>query len=280
MALADDKGGSAEPRTLQEAKTALRKAEHALETLVASRDELDKEWTGRLAELAHEIKTPLAAMMAYNKIMAAEHHGPLGADEYRESAQVMDRSIRKLADICDRILETYAGETIGAGGARFREVDVGEVINGVVGDFKALADERGIHLTAEIDPDFPLVWTEPVRLTEILNNVVSNAIKYTAEGQSIRVRATMNADKDAMILVIQDEGKGISPENLLHIMEPGYRTGDASGAKVEGSGLGLHVVDRLVRELGGRIEIRSRVGVGTVVSLILPTRRPEDAAAA
>ncbi len=220
----------------------------------------------QLATLGHELKTPLTALSGYSETLAGEHLGPIDNQAYKEYATIIHRASGQLLDICNRLIDSYSGTPPVANAT---EVDATEVIGNIVSLFSSMAEQKHVTINTEIAADFPLLKVDPARLTAVLTEVVSNAIKYTPDGKSVTIKAKLNENRDAVILVIQDEGRGISPENLLNATRPGFRTYDAQNG-IDGSGLGLFMVEEHMRAMGGTLDIQSKKGIGTIVSLMFP----------
>lgn len=254
---------------LTEAKNALRSAETALEQALDTETKLVADQQQRIAELAHEIRTPLNAVVGYAQMISEEVLGEIGNPAYKEHAKTIHQAGLHLMQVCD----TLVGEFLEGDQpieSSFDAVDAGAVVDGVVKLFSWMAKERGITLEANMDADFPQLKTDATRLNQVLINLVSNAIKYTPKGGTVGIQGRFDEENGAMILIIQDDGNGISEEDLLKIRLPFERGSMASPHGDEGSGLGLSIAGRLVRELTGQLEISSQEGIGTMVTITLP----------
>ncbi len=254
---------------LNDAKNALRKAETALQGALDLETTLVAEQQQRLAELAHEIRTPLNAVIGYAQMISGEVLGKVGNPAYKDHADTIHQAGLHLMQVCD----TLVGEVLDGDQddkTKVQEVDAGEVITGVINLFTWMAKERGITLHSEMDKDFPKLKTDPTRLNQILINLVSNAIKYTPKGGKVGIHGRVDPNNGAMILVVQDNGNGISEQDMIKVRKPFERGSTASPHNDEGSGLGLTIAGRLVQELSGKLEMSSQEGVGTVVTITLP----------
>lgn len=254
---------------LTDAKNALRSAETALEKALDLETTLVAEQQQRIAELAHEIRTPLNAVIGYAQMISEEVLGDIGNPAYKDHAKTIHQAGLHLMQVCDTLVGEFL-EGDQPDESNFVEVDAGEVIDGVVNLFSWMAKERGVTLEANMDEAFPKLKTDATRLNQILINLVSNAIKYTPKGGKVGIRGRFDEKDGAMILVIQDNGVGISEEDLLKVREPFERGSMASPHGDEGVGLGLSIAGRLVQELMGRLEISSQSDEGTMVTITLP----------
>lgn len=256
-------------KTVAQAKSALKKAERTLEIELQKKQQQEEQRVLQLAALSHELKTSLNVLLGFSEAMVGEHLGPINNDAYKDYAGIIHKASEQLLAICERLIGGYEGiappELV-----HMEDVDVGDVFEDVKMLFSLMAEERGIDIQTEIADDFPILKADRGRLTATLNNAVSNAIKYSANGKRVTIKAKLKENRDAVILVIQDEGRGISPENLTHITKPGFRTADARSGGIKGSGLGLFMVEEHMRAMGGTLEIRSQEGIETLVSLIFP----------
>ncbi len=254
---------------LTDAKNALRKAEAALESALSIEKRLIAEQQQRLAELAHEIRTPLNAVIGYAQMISGEVLGKVGNPTYKDHAETIHQAGLHLMQVCDTLVGDFLDETQSIQ-PKAEEVEAGVVIEGVVKLFASMAKERGISLDSEMDENFPKLKTDAMRLNQILINLVSNAIKYTPRGGKVGINGRVDAENGAMILVVQDNGNGISEQDMLKIREPYERGSIQSPHEDKGAGLGLTIAGRLVQELSGKLEMSSEEGIGTVVTITLP----------
>lgn len=255
--------------TLTNAKNALRRAEVALEKALTNETDVVAAQQQRIAELAHEFRTPLNAVIGYAQMISEEVLGEIGNPAYKDHANTIHQAGLHLLQVCDTLL----GEFLDEGEAteiKSEETDAGQIISGVLNLFTWMAKERGVALNSEMDTDFPLLKTDATRLNQVLINLVSNAIKYTPNGGHVCVQGRFDEENGAMILVVQDDGTGISEDDLLKVRKPFERGSAASPHGDGGSGLGLSIAGRLIQELNGKLEISSQQGVGTLVSISLP----------
>jgi len=254
--------------TVDNATIALREAEHALEhALERERAIMDSE-RQRLAELAHEIRTPLNAMIGYAHMLAEAVNGPHSDEGYHDYSQTVYHASLHLQDICNGILEELEpGKT---NTVDVCDVDVGELIDGVVNLFSGMAKERGVELGANVDVVFPTLKTDPRRLNQIIINLVSNAVKFTPRGGNVSVEAAYNDASGAMIFVISDTGQGMPAEKLRKSIGTYSQIPGTSPHGDQGSGLGLSISQRLATQLHGELLVASEENIGTVAAVQLP----------
>ena len=258
----------------------LKQAELAVEQAVKREEAVRNDSRRAIAEVVHDIKNPLTALIGYSEIVKTEAFGPLGSDIYTKYVGVIHLSALRLLEYCETLIADYTTEIEGASASvspqAFEDVEASEIVEEVVTMFQALAEQRGIQLDHSVPTDFPRLHTLPTHLHRAMTNLLSNALKFTPRGGNVTVGAEFDTEKDAMIMVIRDSGKGISGDDIMHILDPESRT---TGPHDDSStGLGLNVVNRLIRECGGKMTIKSNEKKGTVVRLHFP-RDPARAVA-
>ncbi len=225
-----------------------------------------------LANMTHELRSPLNSMLLLSQVLVENRCGRLGADEV-DAAQVINRAGRELLVIIDDILDLTKAE---AGRLEIypEDIEVSDLAASLTALYRPLAQRRGLDLRVEVDPQAPaLCRTDPTRLSQILKNLLNNALKFTEQGSVSLVVAPPAEPLDgepAIDFVVSDTGIGISPE-VLPALFAAFTQGDGSIARrFGGSGLGLSICRKLAELLGARITVASEVGVGSTFTLRLP----------
>lgn len=257
--------------TLQEVKAALRESEKALEKALRNEREAISLTEERIAVTAHDFRASLAPMIGYSEIIKDEVFGPFSNQKYRECAEILHLSAIRLYDMCNSILDEQTQSNVLNGldgGIVF--FDASETIDEIVTLFKEIATQRGIKLSTKISKDFPRLKVPEQHLYRVLNNIVSNAVKFTPSGGKVTIEACIDKNDDAVIMAIRNTGAGIPATEIMEIMKPFQSTKSIRGDV--GSGLGLPIVNKLMREIGGRLEINSN-GTTTII-----LRFPKDVA--
>ena len=190
--------------------------------------------------------------------------GELGPEQ-REPVEIITRRARMLGSLVEDITlilltETRPPETC--------PVALDELARMAVADFGVATAEAGVQLQAEIAPNLPKVSGAPVHLRRVLDNLIGNAIKFTPSGGKITVR--VNQEGKEIALEVQDTGIGIPEDQLTHIFERFYQVDGSSRRRYGGTGLGLALVKEIVESLNGTVQVKSKVGVGTVFVVRLP----------
>lgn len=246
---------AAERRTAE----ALRRTDEALAAARAA----DSAKTVFLAQVSHDLRTPLHAIIGMSDVLS---DGPLATTQRHELGIVRDAAeslLRQINDLLD-LTRMESGRIDFA----MRDFLLDDVLDPVVDLLGVGAAKKGLALHAWIEPGLDgALHGDPDRLRQILQNLIGNAVKFTAEGE-VTVRALAGEDPAQLIFEIRDTGPGIAADEITRLFRP-FERGPGVGS-VEGTGLGLAIVDRLVRGMGGMIEVSSRLGAGTCFRVQLP----------
>lgn len=227
--------------------------------------ELARQQLEFVAAVSHELRTPLAVIRSAGENLAdgVVHDG----DRIRKYGELIRGEGRRLSDMVEQILE-FAGIQSGQRGFALRAVDVGAVTRDVLNASQALIDKAGIRLEIDIPNDLPAARADEPALRRVVQNLIDNAIKYGATGGWIGIKA--RATDSRVVLGVTDRGIGIAPAEQARIFEPFYRSTDAVAARIQGAGLGLSLVRRIVEDHGGRITVRSAPGQGSEFTISIP----------
>jgi signal transduction histidine kinase len=228
-----------------------------------------------VAGVSHELRTPVAVLFSAGENLAdGIVTTPASVREY--GAMVRDES-RRLAGMVEQTLR-FAG--IQSGGAKYKRqsVDVPQLINAALLNHEALLRESGCAVELDIAPGLPSAFSDSAALVHCIGNLVSNAARYGATGKAITVRARMenasddrSSSKPAMLFIdVEDLGPGIDPRDVPHLFEPFYRGRHSRERQIQGTGLGLALVKRIMDDLGGKVEVRTAKGQGSQFRLIVP----------
>ena len=246
-------------------------ASMALLVLSARRSqEVARQQMEFVAAVSHELRTPLAVIRSAGDNLA---DGVVGdAVQIRKYGELVRSEGRRLSEMVEQILE-FAGIQSGHRRLEPRPVDVAALVDAVLSASAALIESARVAVAVEIADGLPPVQGDEPALRRALQNLVGNAIKYGAEGRWIGIRAR-RADRQIAITVA-DRGLGIAASEQPKIFEPFYRAADVVAAQIQGAGLGLSLVQRIVDAHGGRIEVNSTPGEGSEFTLFLPAAGPE-----
>jgi PAS domain S-box-containing protein len=244
-------------RLLADERAARAQAEHATK----ARDEV-------LAVLAHDVRTPMQAIVAAASLLA------LTADDVKRQRQlaVIQRATASIESLVTELLDMARMES-GAFEVRRESVDIVSLIREVVELFAPQAQSCDVSFRVEIDEGLPPVLGDGARLTQVLSNLLGNALKFSAAGGSVVVRALMG--EGGVQISVKDSGAGISAEDLPHVFDRFWR---ATGAK-PGAGLGLAICKGVIEAHGGRIWANSKLSRGTTFYVQIPRHSESPAPA-
>jgi two-component system sensor histidine kinase BaeS len=234
---------------------------------MVTRLEVDEARRRRLlADVSHELRTPLTVVQGnIEAILDGVHQ----ADEAHLSAILEEtRVLGRLVDD----LRTVALSESGSLPLHREPTDLSIVATDAVGSFRAAAESAGVALGLEIADDIPLLEVDPVRIREVLVNLVANALRHTPAGGSIAVDARVDEGAHSAVVTVRDTGSGIEPDLLPHVFDR-----FAKGAASKGSGLGLAIARGLVEAHGGSIDVESAPGGGSTFRFRIPLTHDERA---
>ncbi len=232
-----------------------------------------EEWrdlkTRFATNLSHELRTPLNVILGFTKLI---YRGPhlYGFDGWPESLMKdlvqVQRNAAFLSDLVNDIVDMARVDAL-AMPIRREDTDLDQLIQDVAGTVASLAQEKGVRLRVEVPPDLPSLNVDPIRVRQVLFNLVTNAIRFTDEGQ-ITISAGLEGEE--IVTSVQDTGRGIPAGQLDRIFDEFLQVGGPKEDENPGKGLGLAIARRFVQLHGGRIWVQSAEGRGSVFSFSLP----------
>jgi len=231
-----------------------------------------------VATVSHELRTPLAVIRSAAQNLSA---GVVQErDQARRYGDLIEAEGRRLTDMVEQVLE-YAGLSGPRGPRLSRVADVGGVVRDAVASTEGLIASEGFEVETNIAPDLPAVLADEDAIRRALNNLLTNALKYGADGRWVGIfaRRAGPRGKEEVQIGVSDHGRGIEAEDLPHLFEPFYRGRQATERQIHGNGLGLSLVQRIAESHGGRVSVRSQPGEGSTFTIHLPAAPPERAAA-
>jgi len=227
--------------------------------------ELARQQLEFVAAVSHELRTPLAVIRSAGENLAdGVVHDEAGVRKY---GGLIRAEGRRLSEMVEQILE-FAGIQSGQRGFARRPVALAPLIADVLSTSQALIESARIHVELDLPPDLPPVAGDESALRRVFQNLIGNAIKYGASGEWIGVRARRTGNEVAV--TVSDRGIGIGPAEQSKIFEPFYRAPDVVAARIQGAGLGLSLVQRIVEGHGGRVALTSVPGEGSEFVVSLP----------
>ena len=247
----------------EKTKRALLDAETALSETIKHQQLIELQHQQNISEIVHDIKNPLTAMIGALSLMDANAETPLPRKRQEECVRTMAQTADRLLTICNTLLgEVSESETEDSSE---KTIDVTSLVNEIYDLYSADAKSRGITLAAKFAKKLPDVKGDPQQLYRALTNLVSNALKFTPAGGKVDIVTELDEDKKALIMVVRDSGIGMSRDRIKQITNS--RSALVSPHDDIGTGLGLNIVNKIVSDLGGRLEILSTENRGTKITI-------------
>ncbi len=233
-------------------------------TDVSGRRHQEEFYRNFIQNISHELLTPLAAIAGH--VANIKECSIEEVESWRYSQDTIEREVRRLTGLTSNLLLLSRLES--GVPLRLESTNIGVVVEEAVAGLLRVAQAKGIELSIQSPPRLPRTRADRDRIKQVFINLLDNAVKYCPEGSEVRVR--LATDGENIIVEVADDGPGIPPEDLPHIFEKMYRVEKESTRAVEGSGLGLSIVKRIVELHGGRIAVESVEGEGTTFRVRLP----------
>jgi PAS domain S-box-containing protein len=249
----------------ERAQREMREAKEAADTA-------NKAKSAFLANMSHELRTPLNAVIGFSELLEQQIFGGLN-DKQRSYVGNVLVSGRHLLQLVNDILDISKVEA-GRMDLVYERTPIGSIVDVVRGVIGAVAAKRGIHLEVATPPGLPDVFVDPGRIKQVLYNLISNAIKFTPRGGTVRLAA--RADGRSLVVSVSDTGIGIARADLPRLFREFEQLAQPNGTRPEGTGLGLALSRRLVELHGGRVEVESELGRGSTFSVHLPLKSPDE----
>jgi len=223
--------------------------------------------------MSHELRTPLNVVTGYSELLLEGGFGPLTPEQIRPLQRIRTAADREL-ELITALLDVSLLEA-GQLPVRPQEVQIQELLQEIAAESQELMQEKpDLHLQWQMAADLPVVYTDRAKLKVVLQNLLNNAIKFTAKGN---VTMTANSRDEGVEVVVSDTGIGITPE-VQAVMFDMFRQGEGPLTRHYGGvGLGLYIVSRLLELLGGKVAVQSEVGKGSTFRIWLPSRKAREA---
>lgn len=225
-----------------------------------------------LFNMSHDIRTPMNAIIGYADLASRHLDDPAKLEKYMENIQICGQNLLVLlSNVLDLArIENDKTEI------EYSVSDVEKDFRNCIAMFQNQADSKGQTLTVTTHLLYPYIYVDIPHLTEICTNLVSNAVKYTGACGTIRCDVTQKpGEKEGWcdtVITVADNGIGMSQEFQKHIFEPFERERTSTVSKVEGSGIGMGIVKKLVGLMSGTVEVESKIGVGSTFTVTIPSR--------
>ena len=232
--------------------------------------EIDRVKTQFLANMSHELRTPLNSIIGFSRVILKGIDGPI-SDLQRQDLTAIYNSGQHLLGLINDMLDLAKIEA-GKMDMSFEETNVGEIVTSVMSTASGLVKDKPIRLTQKVPEVLPSVRADPIRVRQVLLNLLSNAAKFTEQGD-ILVEAAAQHDAagiEEVVVRVTDTGPGISEEDQSKLFQAFSQVDDSPTRRTGGSGLGLSISQQLIQLQGGRIGVHSEVGKGSTFFFTLP----------
>lgn len=225
-----------------------------------------------LFNMSHDIRTPMNAIIGYADLASRHSDDPAKLKKYMENIQVCGQNLLMLLNNVLDLARIENDKTE----MEYSVSDIEKDFRNCIAMFRNQADSKGQTLTVTTQLPYPYIYADIPHLTEVCTNLVGNAVKYTGAGGTIRCDVTQKpGEKEGWcdtVVTVADNGIGMSQEFQKHIFEPFERERTSTVSKVEGSGIGMGIVKKLVELMGGTVEVESKIGVGSTFTVTIPCR--------
>jgi CheY-like chemotaxis protein len=217
-----------------------------------------------LAMLVHDLRTPILSILGFNAITKQDE----GAERHDQARARIDMLGDYLLRLVNEILRTARAEEE-RDTLDHVAVSTPRLLGDVLAAVQPAAEAKQINLSCTMTPDLPLEFMgDPMRLQQVLINLVSNAVAYSPSGTAVQIEAGLPLPANALVFCVRDEGPGMTPQELKTLFRPFHQIERISGP--QGSGLGLVICDRLIKAMHGTIEVQSLLGTGSTFTVSLP----------
>ena len=266
-------------RKAYKAEAAARKAANdtqelnaKLQIAVENAESANRAKSTFLFNMSHDIRTPMNAIIGYADLASRHSDDPAKLKKYMENIQVCGQNLLMLLNNVLDLARIENDKTE----MEYSVSDVEKDFRNCIAMFRNQADSKGQTLMVTTQLQYPYIYADIPHLTEVCTNLVSNAVKYTGAGGTIRCDVTQKpGEKEGWcdtVVTVADNGIGMSQEFQKHIFEPFERERTSTVSKVEGSGIGMGIVKKLVGLMNGTVEVESKIGVGSTFTVTIPSR--------
>ena len=266
-------------RKARKAEAAARKAANdtqelnvKLQIAVENAESANRAKSTFLFNMSHDIRTPMNAIIGYADLASRHLDDTAKLKKYMENIQVCGQNLLMLLNNVLDLARIENDKTE----MEYSVSDVEKDFRNCIAMFRNQADSKGQTLVVTTQLQYPYIYADIPHLTEVCTNLVSNAVKYTGAGGTIRCDVTQKPGEKAgwcdTVVTVADNGIGMSQEFQKHIFEPFERERTSTVSKVEGSGIGMGIVKKLVGLMGGTVEVESKIGVGSTFTVTIPSR--------
>lgn len=225
-----------------------------------------------VANVSHELRTPLSIIKGYIETLV-DGHRDMPLDDRDRFLHTIQRHTERLHSLLEDLLALSRLESVNPGLHR-ESTPLADLLGSLIEDFRGRSAAREHQISLAVDPAIGLVLLDPLKITQVCDNLLDNALKYTARGSRIEVNARLKDGETEV--TVRDNGPGIPAADLPHIFERFYRVDKGRSREKGGTGLGLSIVKHIVQLHGGRVWVESEPGQGTAFYFTLPQRTGQE----
>ncbi len=222
-----------------------------------------------VANVSHELRTPLSVIKGYVETLVDGHH-EIPFDDRDRFLKTIQRHTERLNSLLEELLVLSRLESINPGLQR-ESIDLQVLLAAIMDDYRGRPATSGHKLRLTVDPAHGRVLADSLKITQVVENLLDNALKYTPKGSLIHLETRLQGSGE-IIVTLRDNGPGIPADDLPHLFERFYRVDKGRSRDTGGTGLGLSIVKHIVQLHGGRVWVESRQGEGTSFFFSLPLR--------
>lgn len=259
-------------RQQEGANTELRRQRDTLTMLNSALEEANQARSQFLSTMSHELRTPLTAIIGFSQIMLRDSEKTKLNSRQKTNVERILKNGQHLLALINDVLDLAKIES-GRVDVKDSDVDVKALIASVIEEMQSLATERGLQFKQVVEERATYLETDEMKLRQILLNLVSNALKFTPQGEITLIASYIpvsDNNGDGVAIAVQDTGIGIPKEIQERIFEAFYQADNSNTRKYGGTGLGLSIVRQFTELLGGKLEIQSSEGEGSTFTIMLP----------
>ena len=266
-------------REQEQANQALRQQRDELTALNIALQEANQARSRFLSTMSHELRTPLTSIIGFAQILLRPTAKTALSERQAGNIERILKNAQHLLTLINDVLDLAKVEA-GRMDVQVAKVNLRELLQNVAEQTRSMATERKLHVSVHVPDEAILLETDPVKLRQIMLNLLSNALKFTEKG-GVTISASLRtvpasegrpAESQQIAIAVKDTGIGIAPEKQQHIFEAFYQVDGSNTRKYGGTGLGLSIVSEFTSLLGGQVEVESQQGVGTTFTILLPVR--------
>lgn len=241
--------------------------------IIVRQKRLDEIKNDFINNMTHEFKTPISTISLASQ-MLKDGSVAKNPDSLRHISSVIQDESKRLGFQVEKVLQMAIFEK-GSAGLKIKKVNINELIAKVTNNFKLKVENKDGQIIEKLDAKNPTVYVDEVHFTNVIHNLLDNALKYR-RGKPVFYVKTWNRPKNGVVISIEDNGMGISKENIKRIFEKFYRVPTGNIHNVKGFGLGLAYVKKIVEDHGGTITVESELNTGTKFEIFLPFKNTKE----